>query len=189
MFAYKKKYFLIIESIKDFNIRNIKKPNKFAIIYRNLKKKESLVELLRFKKNCFAKRIEFYVANDFKLAVALNSGIYISAFNKSFKYNNLKRMNFKIVGSAHNIKEINQKRKQGCAYILFSKIFFVNYKPESKPLGVNKFNCIALNKQYSLIPLGGINSSNLNKLKTVASEGIAILSELKKKPAIISRLF
>ena len=85
--------------------------------------------------------------------------------------------------------KINQKRKQGCADILFSKIFFVNYKPESKPLGVNKFNCIALNKQYSLIPLGGINSSNLNKLKTVASEGIAILSELKKKPAIISRLF
>ena len=35
MFAFKKKYFLIIESIKDINLRNIKKYKKFLIIYRN----------------------------------------------------------------------------------------------------------------------------------------------------------
>ena len=37
MFILKKKYFLIIESIKDINLKNIKKRNKFIIIYRNLK--------------------------------------------------------------------------------------------------------------------------------------------------------
>ena len=35
MFAFKNKYFLIIESIKDINLRNIKLINKYTIIYRN----------------------------------------------------------------------------------------------------------------------------------------------------------
>ena len=37
MFTLKKKYFLIIESIKDIELSNIKKLNKFVIIYRNTK--------------------------------------------------------------------------------------------------------------------------------------------------------
>ena len=37
MFILKKKYFLIIESIKDIDLKNIKKRNKFVIIYRNKK--------------------------------------------------------------------------------------------------------------------------------------------------------
>ena len=39
MFILKKKYFLIIESIKDLDLKNIKKHNKFNIIYRNKKNK------------------------------------------------------------------------------------------------------------------------------------------------------
>jgi len=41
-----------------------------------------------------------------------------------------------------------------------------------------------------LIPLGGINQENLNKLTLIDSLGFALLSEVKKKPAnILSRLF
>ena len=43
--------------------------------------------------------------------------------------------------------------------------------------------------QKELIPLGGIKLVNLNKVKLIKSEGIAIMSEIKKKPAIFSRLF
>ena len=73
MFAFKKKYFLIIESIKDLNLRNIKKYNKFLIIYRNTKTKENFNDLLKFRKQCKLKFADFYVANDRKLAVALNN--------------------------------------------------------------------------------------------------------------------
>ena len=38
MFSKKNKYFLIIESIKDISLENIKIRNKFLIIYRNTKK-------------------------------------------------------------------------------------------------------------------------------------------------------
>ena len=35
MFSFKNKYFLIIENIKDLDLRNIKLINKYIIIYRN----------------------------------------------------------------------------------------------------------------------------------------------------------
>jgi hypothetical protein len=43
--------------------------------------------------------------------------------------------------------------------------------------------------RITIIPLGGIRSANLNKLKLVNGNGLALLSEIKKKPAITSRLF
>ena len=47
MFAFKKKYFLIIESIKDLKLKNIKKNSKFIIIYRRNDKKIENVEELK----------------------------------------------------------------------------------------------------------------------------------------------
>ena len=96
MFAFKKKYFLIIESIKDINLRNIKKHNKYSIIYRNKQYKENFNELLKFRKECRLKIIDFYVANDIKLSIQLNSdGIYLSSYNKTFSVLNINRINFK----------------------------------------------------------------------------------------------
>jgi thiamine-phosphate pyrophosphorylase len=188
MFAFKKKYYLIIESIKDINLCNIKKYNKFLIIYRNQKIKENLKEVQKFRKRCRLKGVDFFVANDIKLAVNLQSdGIYLSSYNKSL---NLKNSRFKIIGSAHNIKEINFKIKQGCKNILLSKLFLVDYDTKYSFLDVVKFNNHAINSNYKIIPLGGIKISNLNKIKTVVCKGFALLSEVKKKPAnIINRLF
>ncbi len=190
MFIIKNKYFLIIENIKDINLENIKIRDKFFIIYRNRKKIDKFNDLLRFRQNCKSKAINFYIANDLKLAISLNSdGIYISSFNKKLNCLNFRKKNFQIIGSAHNFKEISVKIKQGCNSILFSKLFSVDYDKTASHLGVLKFNTFS---RYSkkLIPLGGIKSHNLNNLNNVSSEGFALLSEVKKKPAnIINRLF
>ena len=61
MFIIKNKYFLIIENIKDIDLKNIKIINKFFIIYRNNKKVNELDELLRFRLKCKSKSIKFYV--------------------------------------------------------------------------------------------------------------------------------
>jgi len=98
-------------------------------------------------------------------------------------------MNFKIIGSAHSYKEISMKIKQWCAKILFSKLFLVDYDKRSKFIGIVKFNNL-LKYHKILIPLGGINQRNLVSTKTINSEGLALMSEVKKKPAkILSRLF
>ena len=190
MFTLKKKYYLIIESIKDISLENIKKRNKFVIIYRNNKILEKKDELLKFRKFCKLKSIDFFVANNLKLANQLFSdGIYLSSYNNSFKQLSQKKLRFHIIGSAHSNKEINMKIKQGCKIILFSKLFSVNYNKKTSFLGVVKFNNF-LKQNKNLIPLGGINLNNLNNLNMINCEGFALMSEVKKKPAnIINRLF
>ena len=190
MFSFKKKYYLIIQSIKDIDLKKIKKRSKFIIIYRNQKNSEDKADLLLFRKKCKIKSIEFYVANNLNLAIFLRSdGVYLSSYNKSFKALSLEKFNFKIIGSAHSHKEITMKIKQGCTNILFSKLFLVNYDKKSKFIGIVKFNNLLKNNK-NLIPLGGINYNNLNSLKTVSSKGFALMSEIKKKPAnIVNRLF
>ena len=189
MFVRKNKYFLIIESIKDIDLKNIKKRGKFSIIYRSKNNLENIAKLLNFRRFCRMKSIEFYVANDIRQAVLLGSdGIYISAFNKSLRPLCLKNSNFKLIGSAHNVREISLKKKQGCNIILFSKLFLVSYDKSSPFLGVIKFNNY-LRIYENLVPLGGISISNLNNLNNINCKGFALLSEVKKKPAVISRLF
>ncbi|MEC7168880.1 MAG: thiamine phosphate synthase [Pseudomonadota bacterium] len=190
MISFKKKYFLIIESIKDISLRNIKKNNKFIIIYRYQNEPEEIENLVSFRKKCRLSSTKFFVANNISLAVKLNAdGIYLSSKNKEFKSLNLKKDNFSIIGSAHNIKEINIKKKQGCDYVLLSRLFKVSYKPNLNYLGINKFNKYVFCFDKKIVPLGGINHSNLNNIKNLRSEAIAIMTEIKKKPAIISRLF
>ena len=191
MLVYKKKYFLFLENIKDIDLSNIKLANKFIIIYRKHNKTPNYHELLRFRERCKSKRIEFYIANNLKLMMTLKAdGLYISAFNNKLKLSKLKKTKFKIIGSAHNVREINIKNTQGCNYIMFSRLFETNYKDKRNYLGIIKFNLIRLSRKEKLVPLGGINILNLNKLKNVNSDSFAILSEVKKKPArIFSRLF
>jgi len=187
---FKNKYFLIIQSIKDIDLRKIKIANKFSIIYRNINKLENINKLLKFRKLCKIKRINFFVANNAHLAIILMSdGIYISAKNSDLRLTKLKKLNFKLIGSAHNIRELNTKVLQGCTDIFFSRLFKTSYKFKKGFLGVVKFNLLNLSRKENLTPLGGIRLSNLNQLKLVSSSSFALMSEVKKKPAILSRLF
>ena len=190
MLTKKNKYFLLIENIKDIDFKNIKIRDKFSIIYRNNKKIDNFKDLLKFRRICKLKAIKFYIANNNNLAVALNSdGIYLSSFNKNLNSLFYKKLNFEIIGSAHNYKEISLKIKQGCSFIFLSKLFLVDYDKNSPCLGVIRFNNFAQIFKC-VIPLGGIKMENLNNLKNVFGEGFALLSEVKKKPAkIFNRLF
>ncbi len=191
MFTYKNKYFLIIESIKDIDLRNIKLINKYIVIYRNNGKIENIDKLLRFRRQCKSKKIDFYISNDEKLTADLRAdGLYISAHNTSLRLAKLKKCNYKIIGSAHNIKELNIKLLQGCSDIIFPRLFKVAHPLKKGFLGIIKFNLFKLSRKENLVPLGGINLSNLTKLKMVRSNSFALLSEIKKKPAkLFNRLF
>ena len=190
MITKKIKYFLLIESIKDIDLKNIKIRNKFSIIYRNNNKIENLNNLFKFRRQCKLKAVKFYIANNNTLAVTLKSdGVYLSSFNKKLNVLNYKNEKYEIIGSAHNLSEISLKKKQGCSFIFLSKLFAVDYDKKAPFLGVIKFNNF-LKISKDLIPLGGIKYENLNNLRNVDCKGFAILSEVKKKPAkIFSRLF
>ena len=190
MLVFKNKYFFIIESIRDIDLKNIKNSNKFCIIYRPKNIAENIEKLMQFRKNCKTRNIDFYVSNNVKLTNILKAdGIYISAYNKSLKIAHLKNYNFRVIGSAHNLIELTIKKFQGCSNIIFSRLFKTSYKHKKGFLGVVKFNLLRLSRKEDLIPLGGIRLSNLNKLSTVKCDSIALSSEIIKKPNALSRRF
>ena len=61
MFLQKKKYFFIIESIKDIKLKNIKNFGKYSVIYRN-NSDENIDKLKKFRLICKFKKIPFYIA-------------------------------------------------------------------------------------------------------------------------------
>ena len=84
---------------------------------------ENFKKLKEFRLNCKKKKINFYLANDFKLMNKLNAdGLYISAKNRKFYFWNNKITNKKIIGSAHDMKEIYLKKSTR-----LYKYFFITY--------------------------------------------------------------
>ena len=191
MLVLKKKYYLFVENTREFNFNLIKIRKKFNIIYRNQNSKEKINDLIKFRKNCKKSSINFYIANNTNLLTKLRAdGLYISAHNNCLILNIYSKKGYKIIGSAHNRREINIKLKQGCEAIIFSRLFKTKYNYKKGHLGVQKFNLISQEKKFKLVPLGGINENNLCKLNSVLSESFACLSAIKKKPAkFINRLF
>ena len=96
--------------INKLETNNINKQDKQTIvIYRNYSSKtldEALI--IKIKKYCKTRSIKFYLSNDIGLAIKLDlDGAYIPSFNKNFNHLSYSlKKNFKIIGSAHNIKEI-----------------------------------------------------------------------------------
>jgi len=184
MIIIKKKYYIYIENITELNVDSLKTNKKINVILRNIKNNK-INEIIKFRKKCNNKKIKFYIANDLRVVNKCNAdGLYISAYNKKKYFPNINK-----IGSAHNIKEINEKIRQGCKEIIFSRLFKTNYTNKKGFLGVIKFNLLNLAFNKNINPLGGINNKNLLKLNLINSQGFAVLSAVKKKPSIATRLF
>ena len=88
--------------INKFDTNNIDKQDKqTTIIYRNYSTKTTdETFILKIKKYCKKKSINFYLSNNIKLAIKLGlDGAYIPAFNNSFKHLAYSyKKNFKLVG-------------------------------------------------------------------------------------------
>ena len=177
-----KNSFKIYNFVNDFNLPDLHQLSKdISIIYRNYDNINHLENILKLKKYCKDMKTKFYLSNDIKLSLKLGlDGIYIPSFNKKINYiqNYSLPKNFDIIGSAHNIAEINLKLKQKCNKIFLSPVFKVN---KSKSfLGVNKFNFMTLNKKAYFIALGGINEKNYKMIKLLRTNGFASISWAKK---------
>ena len=152
-----------------------KQDNQTSIIYRNYLVKnidENLI--LKIKKYCRKKTIKFYLSNNIKLAIKLDlDGAYIPAFDRSLKHLAYSyKKNFKIIGSAHNLKEIRIKELQNVEKIFLSSLF----KKNKNFLGINKFKSFSKLSEKNIVALGGISKKNEKKLSLISQADFAGIS-------------
>ena len=184
-----KKIYFFIDKIDEINLDQVKKTGAILILRRP--KNISYKNLKKFAVNCKNKRIDLFVANSVKyLSLLKTNGFYISAWNKKY-YKSLRKFNsnIEIVGSAHNIMEINEKINQGCSQIFLSRIFETKYRLKKGFLGVIKFNLITRMFRTNFIALGGINIKNFNQIKNLNIIGLAMSSDKKKAGKYIPAFF
>jgi thiamine-phosphate pyrophosphorylase len=158
----------------DTNIIN-KQDSKTIIIYRNYtSKKIDETLILKIKNYCKKRLLKFYISNDVKLAIKLNlDGAYIPSFNKNYSHLSFSyKKNFKIIGSAHNFKEIKIKELQKVKKIFLSSLF----KKNKNYLGINKFKLLSNLTKKRIVALGGISNNNLKKLKLLNNPDFAGIS-------------
>ena len=180
MHKYLPNFFIFLDQYNNQIFKN--KNLNIGVIYRNYNAKNREKELIKISRLCKKKRYQLFVSNDIKLMLKIKAdGIYIPSFNKTKKFENLEKRNIKIIGSAHNQREIFEKISQKCKTIFLSPIFFV--KKSKKYLGLHKFNILSNHNKVNFVALGGIGKKNIKSLKLLNIKGFSGISMFKKKPA------
>ena len=78
----------------------------------------------------------------------------------------------KIIGSAHNLKEIRIKENQNVEKIFLSSLFKYN----KNYLGMNKFKLLSNLTKKNIVVLGGISKENYKKLRLLNTSDFAGIS-------------
>ena len=171
------KYYYFIDTFEKQHIKNLN--INIAIIYRNYNKNLDIEKINVIKKYCKLNKRKFFISNNVKMAIKLDlDGVYLPSFNKSFKINNYpKKKNFIIIGSAHNLKDIKIKEKQGVDAIFLASLF----NKKKTFLGMEKFKILKKQTKTKIIALGGINESNIKKIRLLNVFGFAAISFFKEQ--------
>jgi thiamine-phosphate pyrophosphorylase len=103
-------------------------------------------------------------------------GVYIPSFNKNLNHLAYSTfLNFVVVGSAHNLKEIKIKELQQVQNIFLSSIF----KKNKNYLGLNKFKILNKYTKKKIVALGGISKKNIKLIKLTNVSSVAGISYFK----------
>ncbi len=166
-----------IDKFKETDLINLNA--RVSLIYRNYNDKIDINLIKKIKFFCKKTKRRFYLANEIRLAYRLKlDGCYIPSFNKDLKHNYfIKNEKFKLLGSAHNQREIKIKQIQKVKYIFLSPLFKVTKK--NNYLEINKFLRLKNLSNQKIVALGGINKSNIKKLNMLNCYGFASISFIK----------
>ena len=167
------KQYYFIDKFDYSHLINLDK--NISFIWRNKDKETPLKTLIELRNFCKKNDRKLYIHNDIKLANKIKAdGLYISSNNKDLILgSNRSKIKFKILGSAHNLKEIKIKEIQNVSEIFLSPLF-----KEKKNKQLNIYRYLNLRKKTSMrdISLGGINKKNIKKLKLIKPYGFAGIS-------------
>jgi|TARA_Y100000992_G_C21214357_1_gene467074 thiamine-phosphate pyrophosphorylase len=167
-----KKYYFI-NKFDNTHLINLNK--NISFIWRNKDKETHLKTLTKLRDFCKENHRKFYISNDIKLAIKVKAdGVYIPSTNKNLNFKSIKfKKEFKILGSAHNFKEIKIKELQEVDEIFLSPLFKSKKNPQ-----LNIYKYLNLRKVTFMkdVSLGGINNKNIKKLGLIKPSGFAGIS-------------
>ena len=174
---YFNNYYCFLETFNEETLLNL--PKNTAVIYRNYKEKHNIAKIMKFKKICHKLKKKLFLSNNIRLSIKLGlDGAYIPSFNKDLNQKNfLFKKNFKLIGSAHNLKEIRIKEKQKVELIFISPLFPI--KKKASYLGIYKFLILKNLTKLPVACLGGINSQNIKAVKFIQTPHIGGISMFK----------
>ena len=167
-----KKYYFISE----FNYTHLIDLNKnISFIWRNKDKETPIKTLIKLRDFCKKNQRRFYISNDINLAKKLNAdGLYISSTNRNLTFKSISyKKRFKILGSAHNFKEIKVKELQNVSEIFLSPLF---KDKKNQRLDIYKYLNLKRSTIMRDISLGGISYKNIKKLRLIKPYGFAGIS-------------
>ena len=162
--------------INEYNYSHLKNLDQnISFIWRNKNKETPLKTLIKLRNFCNKNNRKLYIRNNVKLANKIKAdGLYISSSNKNLILRlNRSKTSFKILGSAHNLKEIKIKEIQNVSEIFLSPLF---KKKGNKQLNIYKYLNLRKTTKMKDISLGGINKKNIKKLKLIKPFGFAGIS-------------
>ena len=162
--------------ISEINYSRLKNLDKnISLIWRNKNKETPIKNLIELRNFCNKNNRKLYINNNIKLANKIKAdGLYISSYNKDLMLKSyLLKKKFKILGSAHNLKEIKIKELQNVDEIFLSPLF---KEKTNKQLDIYKYFNLRKTTKMKDISLGGINEKNIKKLRLIRPFGFAGIS-------------
>ena len=149
-----------------------------SFIWRNKDKETPIKTLIKLRDFCKKNQRRFYISNDINLAKKLNAdGLYISSTNRNLTFKSISyKKKFKILGSAHNFKEIKVKELQNVSEIFLSPLF---KDKKNQRLDIYKYLNLKRTTIMKDISLGGISYKNIKKLRLIKPYGFAGISFFK----------
>ena len=166
------RYYYFHEDLNIIYLNKIAKLKNISVIFDQknnyFKLKNNLLRAISF---CKKEKISYYFINDFRLAVKYKAkGVYLkSSYKLPIRRGNF---NIDIIGSAHNQLEYFFKKRQQCKVIMLSPIFENMKYTKNKTLNINRFNLVANKWETEVSALGGINYSNIKKIRMTKSKGV-----------------
>lgn len=134
-----------------------------------------------FRQWCKTYKIKFFIVNNFKLAIKLNSdGIYLTSNYKKINYLSFYKKKFVIFGSVHNQMDYYFKKIQSCQLVFFSPIFKTNKYSINQTLGLIKYNLICQSWNIKTTALGGINKKNIRLIKLTKGKSVGFQSLIQE---------
>ena len=173
--AGKRSYTEIVEKTSKYGVKIVQLREK------EISDREYLEKAIELRKVCEKNGVIFIVNDRIDIAIASDSdGVHLGQDDMPVEYARKILGNNKIIGiSAGNEKELEYAIKSEVDYISPGPVFSTSTKKDAgKPIGV-EFVKLALEKtEKPIIPIGGINTHNIQELSKIGINKVAVISAI-----------